>query len=343
MLMALVGVAFPCANIVTAEGELATSDAQEALIRSEGGAVVVDYRVEYDGDAGDFGWIIAVPGELIDVDDGQEAVFEELRELSQPRVQYEWAGDSGSGSGPICGCGGMAKGGDNALRGGDDTGSLIEQVAEGFTGTYSWVAVQSEDSEALQEWLSTEGFELLEGNAIDEYVAEEATFVLVSLGESGGDTPPEGRVLPPLSLSYTGSMAFPARMAQGSMAEEMSTRLYVLGDQAATMSGWSYRDLEWLEASEAPAVAWQEAMREHGVEQAYARVFVGAHEGQVLTRFETVAPVSVHTADPVVALDGGDTTFQAWISVWGEPGDSGAAWLLLLPLAGIGWSLRRRD
>lgn len=343
MWMALLGAAFPCANIVTAEGELATSDAQEVLFQAADQDQQVQYRVEYDGDAEDFGWIIAVPGELVEVQDGSEALFEELREASQPRVVYEWAGDSGS-SGPICGCGGMAKGGGDNLARGGDTGELIEQIAEGFTGTYSWVAVSSEDGSALQDWIDAAGFDLGDtGPSIEEYVAEGATFVLVTIGDSGGDTPPEGRVLPPLSIRYQGQAAFPARMARYALAEEMTTRIYVLGDQAATMSGWTSRDLEWLYADEdAPAVAWQEELREHGAEMAYARVFVGEHEGQTLTRFETVAPVEVHTADPVIALDGGQSSLHATITVWGEPQDS-AAWLLLLPLAGLGWGLRRRD
>jgi hypothetical protein len=341
MLLALIGAAWPCANIVTAEGDLATSDAQEVVLRSEAGEVTVDYRVEYDGDAEDFGWIIAVSGDLVGVDDGDEALFEGVREASQPTVMYEWAGDSGS-SGPVCGCGGMAKGGDNLARGGD-TGDLVEQIAEGFTGTYSWVAVTSEDSSDLQAWMDNQGFDLGEsGPSIDAYVAEGATFVLVTVGEAGGDTPPEGRVLPPLSLRYEGEMSFPARMARYAQTDEMSTRIYVLGDQTATMSGWTYRDLEWLSAEGAPAVAWQEALREHGADQAYARVYAGDYEGRVLTRFETVAPVEVHTADPVLALDGRDARLHATISVWGEPGDS-AAWLVLLPLAGLGWGLRRRD
>lgn len=341
MLLAWIGAAFPCANIVTAEGELATSEAQEVLLRTDGTSWTVDYRVEYDGNAEAFGWIIAVPGELGGVEDGSEQTFEDVREASQPTVVYEWAGDSGD-SGPICGCGGMAKGGDNALRAGGDSGQLIEQIAEGFTGTYSWVAVTAEDADALTTWLTDEGFELGDtGPSIEQYVAEDATFVLVTIGSSGGDTPPEGRVLPPLSLTYQGDAAFPARMARYAQTDEMTTRIYVLGDQTATMSGWTYRDLEWLSADGPPAVAWQEALREHGADQAYARVYAGDFEGQVLTRFETVAPVTVHTADPVIALDGRDTRLQATISVWGEPGDS-AAWLLVLPLAGLGWGLRRR-
>ena len=43
--------AWPCANLVTSEGEIATSGTQEVILAKAGESSVVEYRAAYTGDA----------------------------------------------------------------------------------------------------------------------------------------------------------------------------------------------------------------------------------------------------------------------------------------------------
>ena len=109
-LLAATPEAFPCAGLVHEVGELAESDAQEAILWQDGGESVIEYRVAYEGDASDFGWIIVVPAGFASLADGDAARFDDLRAATQPLV-WTYGGNAGS-RGPACGCSGnLAKGG----------------------------------------------------------------------------------------------------------------------------------------------------------------------------------------------------------------------------------------
>ena len=72
----------------------------------------------------------------------------------------------------------------------------------------------------------------------------------------------------------------------------------------------------------------------------YRIPFSGEHEGQWITRFDTLAPREVHTVDPVFSLRDEAYSWQLEIEVpesdeEARVSQSAAAWLLL-PLLGLG-------
>lgn len=332
--------AWPCANLVTSDGEIATSGTQEVILATVGDSSVVEYRAAYTGDAEEFGWIIALDGDFESLEDGDDDRFDTLREHSDPLVFVQSVGDDGGGGG----CRGEKSGG---MRNDADTGGSDELgvVAQGFTGNYAYVVLDTQDAEVLQDWLVSFGFDASASQAtLDDYLEEGAQMVLVSVSPDRADT--QGEVgLPPVRIQYKGPLSFPARMARESAAREMATTIYVLGDQRAQLSGWSQVDLPAIDGVEESAEqAWYDALLPIGLEQGYARVFAGpapaAQDGVFLTRFETRAPTDVHTVDPVFTIDDGQDGLHTEITVWDDSGSQGWLWV---PLLGLGLAgLRRR-
>ena len=97
--------AWPCAALLTSDGgALATSDAQEVILERNESGLLTQYRVSYDGNAESFGWLIVVEGAVGegDVRESDEALFDELREATQPTIliyetDVEASGSGGSG------------------------------------------------------------------------------------------------------------------------------------------------------------------------------------------------------------------------------------------------------
>ena len=361
-ILLLTGTAFPCAALLTNdEGAIATSDAQEVILEDREEGVRTHYRVRYDGDADSFGWLIVVHGAAGegDVGESNEDLFDELRDWTQPRkTSYSFGGGNGGHSTDASGCsclgasdkangfGGEFSAGDTASLGG------VEVTAEGFAGPYAYRVLDPSDGEALTDWLSTEGFVLGEtAGTVAEYVMEGGySFVAVTLTPDEGETPSEGRTLPPLYIdSDSDTLQFPARMSLTGMAEEQRTTVWVLGDSTAEISsGWSSEVLEYLySGSDGDAeAAFDAALIEAAARDipTYLSAYSGVYEDQWVTRFDTLAPRAVHTADPVFTFSGSDDSWQLEIEVPASD-DSGesapsTAWLLL-PFVGLGWVRRR--
>lgn len=346
LLSLLISTAWPCAGLVHEDGQLADSDAQEVIFSLGDAGVTVSYNVHYDGDAETFGWIIPIFGEFVSMADGDAETFDALRDLTQPQVDYA-VEDTGGGGGPSCGCGA-----ENSFKGGVDSASLggVEVVAEGFTGTYEYTVVTSGDPEEFLTWVSDHGWALHDTDIpVGEYAAEGGVqFVLIRLSaEAGaGATPEEGRMLPPVDLSYSGTdLRFPAKMARYGMVGQVRTTVYVRGDQRATItSGWTATDVGTLtgESYDWPEDVYNARLTElGGTNPGYGVVWAGEVDGAWVTRFDTLANKEAHTVDPVFAVDGGTTPVETVIKLGEFEDDASTAWLVF-PLLGLGLSAIRR-
>ena len=344
-LLAATPAAFPCAGLVHEVGELAESDAQEAIHWQDGGESVIEYRGSYEGDASDIGWIIVVPAGFASLADGDAARFDELRAATQPLV-WMYGGDAGS-PGPACGCSGnLAKGGfdgANAL----DTGTGFDILSEGFTGTYSYTAFSADDAAGLTDALETLGWPPGDGGATLGAYAEEGgvDFVLVEVRPDVAEM--DGvRSLPPVVIRSTAErLFFPSRMALGATADEMRTVVWVLGDQRARVTGWDMVDAgDPVEAmgEQTAEEAWDESLRTASSDgPTFVRSWSSAWEDGWVTRFDTLTPTPLHDIDADFIVDDGRDVSGASVEVWASIADSGAA-VLLLPLLGAGVAVRRR-
>jgi Uncharacterized protein conserved in bacteria (DUF2330) len=330
-----------CGGFYHEPGLLAESQSFEAIFEAGDGQVRADYRVLYSGDAADFGWVLPFPGAFVSLADGSSAAFDDLREGTAPDEDLVEPRE------PACR---NDKGLANDGGGFGDTGSAVEVVGEGFTGTYDYLVLEADSADALVDWLEERGWDLGESaTAVDAYVADGVwRFLAIELAVTEGEEQTSSRELPPISLVYEGdSLIYPARMARSGLTSSTHTTLYVKGDQRARISaGWTEIDVDLLwDDGEDPDYmrysAWPEALAELGGEGSFGVVYAGEWEDGWLTRFETVADPEFYDNDVTFLLDAGtDATVHTLISNRGGcNAPEGAALLWLGP--GL-WFLGRR-
>lgn len=335
-LWAMVSTAWPCAGLSHAEGVLAESDAAEVIFEVEQDAVTVSYAVRYEGDASNFGWVIPIPAAPSAVEDGDIAQFNRYHEGTQPSI--ERPPDDSTLRGGGCSCVGAAtKGGDSSEQ------NDLDIVAEGFTGTYEWVAITSTDVAALQTWFSDNGWTGLATEDIDHYVSDGAVFVALTIVPDSAKTPEGGRQLPPIRISYPGAeIVFPSVMARHASVQTQRTTVFVSGASRAMLTGWGSEDGTALHGSKDgdPNEIWDEHIGALGEDQRFLRTWAGAFDDAFLTRFDTLAPSGVHTEDAVFSLQESSEPLSTSIVL--DESESESAALLVLPFAALGLLRRRR-
>jgi hypothetical protein len=333
-LTALSTPAQACAGFFHDPSVIAESSYQEVILRQGSDYIQVDYEVEIEASAAEFGWVIPIPDTFKSFEDGDSAEFATLFEKTSPIWDLEE---------PKKGCGLLT---DNALKGGSDSAGRSNGVTiiyEGSTPTYDYTVLEAASADALNGWLSTNGWPMGESAAaIDEYVAEGGfQFIAIKLGLEVVDETVLA-TLPPIRIKYEGDkLVFPSRMARYSEAEQLQTIIYVEGDQRAHIegSGWKEEELSLLwDDGENPDYmqyeAYPEAIASIGYNGGFAVTFAGELDGAWVTRFETRAPREVHTVDVAFALNGGtDAPLSLTVSNKGGcDAPEGAEALLLMPL-----------
>lgn len=363
--LALLPSAWPCAGLVTRDytEQLASSDAQQAILLLGEREVTVEYRVRYAGNADDFAWIIPVPGKVEEVAEGSEDRFVALEDATAPTVRWEReavdGGDEGCGGGCLFQSYSL---GDNAKSGGLDTaggGRGVSIVAEGYAGAFAYTVLEAEAADALVAWLQAEGYDTtVSAPSIQAYVDDDVAFswVAVQLAPDAPSTPDGGVVLPPLRIRWSAGedgvlhASYPARMAATSMLSEVRTELFVLADERVEPTGgWTVAtnegDIPAEDGEDAEAV-YADTLRGHGTTHpvlfpVYAGFYADALAGDVfVTRFDTIVAPPTNQAD-VGFVVAGDTDYVETNIVYGADGGGGGA-LWLVPIGAGGLLLRRR-
>ncbi len=357
-LIALASAAWPCAAFFPEDDSFVESAGQEAIFQRVEDDVVVKYLVQYEGDSASFGWIVPIPGTFVSVNDDVVETFEEIRALTEPTLHAIYNGDQEPFSG--CGCSeeALSKGGEDDFSGGDsaDTASNgVEVITETMTATYMVTVVEATDTAELETWLEENGWNLGASlPSLQDYVEEGGfQFLLFAVNPESADTPEGGAGLAPVSIRYTGEdMVFPARMARHGQPQTLTTTLYVIGDTAASLSGgWSTEvvgDIEGQLGDMDPSDAFLARLWEIGGESpGYGLTWAGEAEwgnnaGRWVTRFDSWTSVEVQLSDPLLTLDGEENSVKTVVVLYEEFEASDSAWLVFLPLFGLGWSVRRR-
>ncbi len=360
--------ALACGGFVPTAGALAASDAQQALFDLGADAITVTYRARYAGDAADFAWVLAVPGRITTVAEGDNGRLESITTASAPQVEIDPAIDAG---GPGCGC---AQSNDLAGRSkgdgdfGADTGVTV--TGSGFAGDFTYTTLAASDADSLAAWLTDNGYDIAAIEpAIADYVADPLGYewVAVQLRPEVAATPDTGVQLDALAITY-GAAAdgelhalFPAKLGRSSTVEEVRTEIMVLGAGTATLGGGWTAEENPAETDDRPFdLVGPDYVEPTGVYTNYLRTLGGdtrtmwlAYAGgysdggaaRWLTRFDAIVAPGTNVVDPVLTDSGVESTAATVIYVMDETAfqasyDTGA-WLVPLGLlAGVG--LRRR-
>lgn len=368
LLSLLVPSVFACGGFVATEGALAASDAQQALFDLGGDGISVTYRARYAGNAADFAWVIAVPGQIAEVVEGDPDLLDEIERASAPVVEI----DPAVNEGPGCGCLQQANLSDRSKGEaggfGGDTGVVV--TGEGFAGDFAYTTLSATDADSLATWLTDRGYDItLIENAIAAYVDDPLgyEFVAVQLRPEAPETYGGGVSLAPLRIRYGAASdgalhaTFPARLGKSSTVETVRTEIFVLGAGTAELGGgWSAPenpddgeyDLVGADYWDPSGMYRGFLQRLGGEERQMWRAYAGpwtSDDGasRWLTRYDAVVFPATNTVDPVFT-DSGDQTQAATViylqeeSAFEREHGSDTAWLLVPIglLAGVG--LRRR-
>lgn len=352
MLILLSASAFACGGMVPTEGSLVASDAQQALFELGTDSVTVTYRARYSGNAADFAWVIAVPGVISGVAEGDGERLDTLEEVSAPQVQV----DPAVYDEPMCSCAGGSKG---DFGGGLDSGGTgVDITGSGYAGAFEYTTLAASDAAGLVQWLDDNGYDTsLIADAVADYVADplDYEFVAVQLRPDVSDA--DAVNLDPLAITYGAAadgalhLVFPARLGQTSTVDRVRTEIFVLATGWAEIGGWT--GAENTESYDVVAPDYEDpgGLYGHlldttgGTTLKAWPVYSGPWEGAWLSRWDANTAPSANTIDPVFTDSGEDRTFDTVIYLQEESAyEAGEtpAWIVPLGLLGLGLRLRRR-
>lgn len=365
LLSAFVTPAHACGGFVPIDGAKVASDAQQALFELGTDAVSVTYRARYYGDAEDFAWVIAVPGQVQDVVQGDAAWLDEVADASAPVVDVDPAVYEESG----CGCGGASKG--------DAAGGLGEGrngtpgviiTGTGFAGNLQYTTLAASDADGLVTWLTDHGYDVsLIQSAIEGYVADPLDYEFVAV-QVAPDAIPEGEgaiLLDPLRIHYGAAsdgalhMLFPAKLGVSSTAENVHTEMFVIASGEAAISGWTApenpdsadgHDYDMIAPDYYdPVGVYEQFLLDLGGDapvawEAWSGAFTTDAGERWLTRYDSYVKPSANTVDPVFTDSGEADEVSTIVYLQEESAyeaEHPAAWLLPVGLVGL-VGLRRR-
>jgi len=359
--------ALACGGFAPQEGALAASDAQQALFDLGAESISVTYRAHYSGNAADFAWVLAVPGRIDAVAEGDAERLDAIALASAPQVEIDPAVDSGGG----CGCADTSTGGlKNDRAFGGDTG--VEVTGSGLAGDYAYTTLAASDADGLVQWLTDHGYDvsLLE-DAIAAYVADplDYEFVAVQLVPDAPEVGDYGADLVPLQITYgpasDGALhaVFPAMLGVTSSVDVVRTEIFVLGEGTAALSGWEgvanpdeedghTWDAVGADYYDPSGVYYQHLLAYGGAQRrmwlAFADTYDDDGTSRWLTRYDAAVFPATNTIDPVFTDSDVRTPASTVIYLMEEsayedayPGDTAA--LVVFGLVGLlGWRRKAR-
>lgn len=208
---------------------------QRAVIVYEEGAETLLLQTRYEGDPGDFAWVIPTPGLVsrAEVAEGDETVFDVLENLTAPRAYVE---DHGGG---CWGYGCASEGG----AGDGGTYNAVNVWDQFSVGGYDVSVLSAEDSAELATWLADNGYKVpaSAGETIAHYTDKDWYFVAVKVHQaqqSGGIGGGRERMQPLRIRFAADTPVFPMRISSVSTREQVGVQLYTLAPHR--MRGTNY-------------------------------------------------------------------------------------------------------
>ncbi|MBT9555011.1 MAG: DUF2330 domain-containing protein [Myxococcales bacterium] len=220
-------------------GQVPIEQAGEQIVFGvEGTTVTAHIRVNYQGGAEDFSWVLPLPTEPT-VAVGTDALFQSLQRLTAPTFRVDWV------SFPHCleRCSPEDEPVTDACCGGDDDGgtaapslpsssSSVSLLAEGDAGAYEYEVVQATSGDILFDWLNDNGYDQPESARalVGHYVNLGFVFLAVRLQKNK-----DSGSLQPIVLKYESPdlACVPLKLTSIGATENMPVTVYVLANARA--------------------------------------------------------------------------------------------------------------
>ncbi|HPF38536.1 MAG TPA: DUF2330 domain-containing protein [Phycisphaerae bacterium] len=221
-----------------------SQSAEQIIFRQDGEQVAAFVRIQYQGAAEDFSWVVPVPG-IPDVEMSSELLFQQLDGLTRPSFQLRYEGDLCQ-RGPFFG---VADGVAAPQADGNSPGGSVVVLEDKVVGPFNVQIINSDDADAMAKWLVDNGYDLTDRGAalIAPYVTEGMNFVALKLRKDKdvGD-------LVPLKMVYkTDRPMVPIRLTAVAATQDMGVIVWVVGPARAVPTNFphvevNYARLNWL-------------------------------------------------------------------------------------------------
>jgi hypothetical protein len=204
-----------------------------AFAISEAQTVLWD-QFQYQGDPEDFSWVLPVrPGAYVEIAD--DAWLATLDAFTSPTVIPPQLNCSSTASGGGCSCGAGAA--DASRAESSDSANAgppgVQVVRRERVGPYETVVLRSEDPEALEDWLTVNGYSIPDEiyPVIDAYVDEGNDFLALRLAPAVGVEQME----PVRVITPGGDYLLPLRMVAAGVGSYVKVVLFVIAEGRYTM------------------------------------------------------------------------------------------------------------
>lgn len=200
-------------------------------VDSDAGEVEMHVKIQYEGPAEEFAWILPAPADP-ELAVGADAAFDTLSTL---RAQFFLNRDFGECAVPLAG---------GTTYSSSDAGGGVSVVRKGLVGPYETVTLQAADSTALISWLQANQFFVPDSldPVLAPYLSSDGYFVALRLAKDkdAGD-------IEPLVMRYAGDMAsIPIQLTSIAATPDMRLRVYVLGEHRAVPESYLHVKLNHL-------------------------------------------------------------------------------------------------
>lgn len=318
--MSLPSAAWACGGFFCNNGQVMDQAGEEIFfeVDEEDGRVTAIIRIQYEGDAERFSWVLPLPS-VPEISVSSEQVFRALRDATRPQFAI---------SGQQIDCFGFGGSVDAASAPDEADASFGEPepppvvvYKSGQAGPFDYDVVGSDDPAALASWLADNSYDLpgISDDLIAHYTAQDMVFVAVRLstGQSSGD-------IRPLSLTFEEQApCVPLVLTQIAAVANMPIRLWIAASQRAIPRNWFHvepnlKRLNWTDVS-ASSEDWWGAI---GYTELANRAIDEAVGHGFITEYAGPADVATIWTPQLLSLDNLSSTVSAsqFVStLWKQP------------------------
>jgi hypothetical protein len=231
--------------------------AEQIVFSQRGNDITAMVKIDYEGSAEAFSWVVPVPPslQLDGVGVGADTTFTELDLATRPQFTLEQNGEGcrsdftdGTTDGSV------------AEQTDADTGGSSVDVEEAVVGPFEVDLITSDDPAAMADWLTTNNYDLSDRGIelIEPYVLDGMKFVGLKL--TSGQTTGSIR---PIILNYQSEKPMiPIRLTAVAANPDMGVQVWIVGDARAVPDNYlhvipNYTQLNWYNGQQAAYSSYQ--------------------------------------------------------------------------------------
>ncbi len=253
---------------------------EQIVFSKEGSQITTMVRIQYAGEAENFGWVLPVPN-TPELSLGSDAVFTQLDVATRPQFILERTGEAcPDPDGGVAFSTAVADG--NGAAALETTGVVVEQRIT--IGPFDAQIISGDDPLAVASWLAENNFDLSDRGEelLTPYVDDGMKFVVLKL-QNDSDV---GDIQPIIMQYESESPMIPLRLTAIAAEEDMGVLVWLLSDSRAVPENFlhvtpNYTRLNWYTGSRNAYASYQDlitdAMNEAGG-QGFATDYAGRFE-----------------------------------------------------------------